>query len=526
MQKHPNRLWFLALLLGWLFDFLFWKHQPGAQFFIFIVLILAGGLALLYAEDIRPARSTLILLPFILFFAGVTFTRVEGLTVFLGYALALFLLAGLAATFRGGQWWRYSIADYAVKALQLAGSVIALAGITWFQARPPHNGESARAGRASRTVWPVVRGILVAVPVLAFFTALLSSADVVFARRVQDFVELFRLENLPEYIFRTIYILIMAYMLAGALLHAARKSADERLLGLEKPLLTPFFGFTEAAIVLGSVVALFALFVAVQFQYFFGGQSNITAEGFTYAEYARRGFGELVSVAFFSLLLFLGLGTVVRREHKIQHRIFAGLGVALTALVGVMLISAFHRLVLYESAYGFTRLRTYTHVFIIWLGLLLVATVVLDVLRKQRAFALAALIAALGFALNLSLLNVDAFITRSNIARAQAGFDLDVGYLAVLSADATPVMVGLYQSPALSDATRMRVGAALACKLHYDAAPEPNWRAFNLSRWQSQRALEPLASDLRAAYAQTGLYGNQVTAPGGVVYNCYSYQYD
>ncbi len=526
MEKHPYRLWLLTLALGWLFDFLFWQRAPGVQFFIFIILLLAGGLALLYTEGFRPARGTLILLPLLLFFAGVTFTRAEEMTVFLGYLLSLVLLAGLAVTFRGGQWWRYSLADYAAKALQLTGSVITLAGIFWFQTRQIENGESSRSGQASRAFWPVVRGILIAAPVLVFFTALLASADAVFARRVQDFVARFRLENLPEYIFRAIYILVIAYMLAGALLHAARKSADDHLLGLEKPLLKPFFGFTEASIVLGSVVVLFALFVGVQVQYFFGGQSNITAEGFTYAEYARRGFGELVSVAFFSLLLFLGLGTVVRRETERQHRLFAGLGVALTLLVGVMLVSAYQRLALYEAAYGFTRLRTYTHVFIIWLGLLLAVTAALDALRKQRAFALAALIAALGFAASLALMNVDAFIARSNIARAQSGFSLDVGYLADLSTDAVPVMAALYQSPALSDSTRSRVGAALACKLTYDAPPDTDWRAFNLSHWRAAQVLESLSPTLKASYTNEGLHGRKIKAPDGKIYDCYSYRYD
>ena len=54
-----------------------------------------------------------------------------------------------------------------------------------------------------------------------------------------------------------------------------------------------FLGFTEAAVVLGAVVVLFALFVVIQFQYFFGGQTNIGVQGYTYSEYARRGFGEL-----------------------------------------------------------------------------------------------------------------------------------------------------------------------------------------------------------------------------------------
>jgi hypothetical protein len=89
-------------------------------------------------------------------------------------------------------------------------------------------------------------------------------------------------------------------------LHAATQSKDEKLVGEEKPVLPPFLGFTEAAIVLGSVAVLFAAFVYIQFQYFFGGQANIHIDGYTYSEYARRGFGELITVAVFSLLLILG----------------------------------------------------------------------------------------------------------------------------------------------------------------------------------------------------------------------------
>ena len=68
-----------------------------------------------------------------------------------------------------------------------------------------------------------------------------------------------------------------------------------------------------------------------------------------------------------------------------------------------MLVSAFQRLVLYEAAYGFSRLRTYTHVFMIWLGLLLVAAIILEILRRERAVALAAAVASLGFAISLPI---------------------------------------------------------------------------------------------------------------------------
>src|SRR6185369_12711303 len=118
----------------------------------------------------------------------------------------------------------------------------------------------------------VLRGIVIALPVIAIFASLLSSADPIFADRFKKFTDLFRIDNLPEYIFRLVYILVFAYAIAGTFLHAAQKSNDQVE---EKQRFAPFLGFTESTIVLGSVVILFVAFVAIQFQYFFGGQTNI-----------------------------------------------------------------------------------------------------------------------------------------------------------------------------------------------------------------------------------------------------------
>lgn len=83
-----------------------------------------------------------------------------------------------------------------------------------------------------------------------------------------------------------------------------------------KPVIPLFLGFVELSIVLGSVVTLFTIFVVMQFQYFFGGHTNINVEGFTYSEYARRGFGELVTVAFFALLMLL----TFKRHYQTRNR--------------------------------------------------------------------------------------------------------------------------------------------------------------------------------------------------------------
>ena len=221
---------------------------------------------------------------------------------------------------------------------------------------------------------PVLRGLLIAAPIVLILGALLSSADMIFADRLEKFFELFDLERLPEYIFRVFYIIVLTYTFTGILLQAVLPKKTEERPDPNRTWVKPFLGWTESAIVLGSINLLFAFFVAIQFRYLFGGQANITAAGYTYSEYARKGFGELVTVAVLSLLIYLCLAAVTRTKNQGQQRGFSILSTLLMVLVLIMLASSLQRMLLYEGAYGFTRLRTYTHVFIFCLAALLIAT--------------------------------------------------------------------------------------------------------------------------------------------------------
>jgi hypothetical protein len=523
MKSNPNRFWLIVILLGWAFDFLFWnKPGLGVNFFIYASLCIGTGIYLLSTDGLHIARrSSLLLLPFA-FLAAVTFFRMEPLTAFLSVAMTIFLMGVFAITYLGGQWTQFGLLDYLFRYLHLFGSMIVRP--IMFNAEVKKEQTSLSEKRSSH-VWPVARGIVIALPIIAIFAALLSSADPVFGGRVQNIIDLLNIDNLSEYIFRLVYILLFAYALAGTYLHAAQKSAEPVD---EKPLLSPFLGFTESAIVLGSVVILFALFVVVQFEYFFGGQTNIAIEGYTYSEYARKGFGELVAVAFISLLLLLGLGAITRRETDQQRRTFSILGITLVGLVIVMLISAYQRLVLYETAYGFSRLRTYTHVFMIWLGLLLVTVVVLEMLRRERAIGLGMILAFLGFAASLGLLNVDAFIVDRNVQREldkQDGAELDVEYFLQLSDDAVPEMVDAFTDDSLPVSVRDGVGAALACKQYErdQNTQEIPWQAFHISRYRADILFAEISGELSAYQIIDKDWPAMVETPGGDKFSCYPY---
>jgi hypothetical protein len=143
----------------------------------------------------------------------------------------------------------------------------------------------------------VLLGLLLTLPVVSLLGALLASADPVFSQQLQRLLQVFNLEKLGEYLFRLFYISILAYFLSGVLLYALFSSREEKLSGGRRDGPAGGLGWLEAGIILASVDLLFASSCGAKFRYFFGGQANIHLEGFTYAEYARRGFNELVAVA-------------------------------------------------------------------------------------------------------------------------------------------------------------------------------------------------------------------------------------
>jgi len=539
MKTNPNKLWIFVFALGWLFDFLFWDKRPGVNFAIFSTACLIAAFYILWSDGLRPNRTSLILLPLFGFFAAVTFFRAEPITIFLAVTFTLLTLTLLAVTYLGGRWYLYTLIDYLSKSLQLFGSM--LGRPIAFMADVRKTQTEAGVQPSKRNIWPVVRGIAIAVPVIAIFASLLASADVIFGQRLTDLIHWFNVDNLPELIFRFVYIVIIGYSLAGVILHASTESKDENLANADKPLIPPFLGYVEATIVLGSVVALFAAFVVIQFQYFFGGATNIHIDGYTYAEYARRGFGELVTVAFFALLMLQTLTSITKRDTETQRRMFSGLGVALVALLLVMLVSAFKRLGLYEEIYGFSRLRTYTHVFLIWIGLLLVVTIALEILRKERMFTFAMLIASFGFAISLPILNVDAFIVKQNIQREILtvksedtlstridSVELDTNYFLDLSDDAVPTLVAAYQTPTLSDTVREKIGASLAC-IYYERGIDTHklpWQSFHLSTVNADKALASIKNDLKGFNVDSTNYPVIVSTPSGEDFSCSPYYYD
>jgi len=439
--KSSTRILLVALALGWSVDLLFYGKALGISAPLFALLLMVALFGLGRLKGVRPVQRNLWLLAPLIFFASMVFVRANPFVTFLNVVGCLALLGFIAHFYAAGHPQRLGLIGYPIVLLRMAGNALV-------QPAPlvsaSVNLETARQ-RGSRNLLPVIRGLLLALPVLVIFTLLLASADLVFADYLEDLFSLDILPDLLELLWRGIIVLGSAWFLAGGMAYALGRSqtsddqgALEKALGSLAQVVR--LGFIEVATVLISVDLLFLVFVGIQFAYLFGGQANITVEGYTYARYARRGFFELVAVSVLTLGLILGLRWLARRETHRQVRIFNGLSSLMVGLVLVILASAFQRLRLYEAAYGYTQLRLYSHVFMVWLAVAFVWFLV-TLWRWPDRFAIGAFVAALGFLITLNAINSDAFIAEQNLARYQATGKLDAHYLTRLSEDAVPALV-------------------------------------------------------------------------------------
>jgi hypothetical protein len=288
--------------------------------------------------------------------------------------------------------------------------------IAW---RAMPRGGTARAGGVA------ARGVLIATPALLLFAALLMSADAAFAKLIKDLFWF----DVPEAVMHVIVTIVIAAMCAGFLRSLLFSGGRFRI---SRPSFVALPA-AETNIALGLVNLLFATFVVVQFRYFF-----LITNPASLAQYARRGFFELVAVVALVLPMLLAAEWLV----EAKNRTFRILAATQVALVLVIAASAYRRMQLYRDEFGLTQDRFYATAFMIWLAVLLLWLVGTVLTGRRNRFAVGAIAAAVSAVVVLHAINPDALIAETNLARAIAGRrTLDAAYVSRLSDDAAPVIL-------------------------------------------------------------------------------------
>lgn len=339
-----------------------------------------------------------------------------------------------------------------------------------------------------RRTFAIGRGLLLAVPPVVVFGALFAAADPTFERYVTMLTAL-GTEDLPAHLVLTLgFGWIAAGLLRGALPGARRNPLDR--------LRPPRVGVEETAVILGLVTALFAAFVALQLTYLFGGRATIESiSGLTLAEYARRGFFELVAASGLVLALLLALGAAAPRGPG--RWVYRGLAGALIGLVLLVIASALLRLRLYVDEFGLTTDRFYAAAFVVWLALALGWFAVTVVRGRPRPFTSGAVAMGIAAVFMLGAADPAALVARTNLDR-ESPRPVDGSYLRSLGADAAPAVLG--GLAALHPDDRCATARHMLDRWGPEAtAPEDrqaDWRVWNAGEAAARRAVAGQATRL------------------------------
>jgi hypothetical protein len=477
----------VSLLLGLIFNYLFYNQLAGISFLIYVILLCTGLFGFLFLFKISFNKAGLWFLPVILFFAAMVGVRENEFLRFWNIVLTFGFLLLLARNTIGFKIRQYLFFDYLKTIVHLPFNMLGKS-FTAFGRMISSVKISSRKKQTSQ----IVKGILITLPIALFFFFLFSSADLVFNKFVAGIFNINFSVN-PDVATQIWLTLIFTILWFGAYIYILENvSSQDNISPL--PMVRSYkFGNIEAGILFATLSALFLTFVVIQIKYLFAGHDAITKLGYTYAEYAHKGFGELIAVALLTFsLIFLAEKYIERTEDR-PSNVFKILTSILVLLILVIMASAFMRLGIYEQAYGFTLDRILVQAFIIWLAavfLWLGCKIIKNV--NDRSFIFGLFLSITTFFILFNLINPDAFVTKQNINQFAKSGVLDTTYLASLSADAVPRLMSLLEIPGVKDKDGRELSkeVAIALKSYYEYSSGYSWKSFNVSRYKALQLIE------------------------------------
>lgn len=472
-----------SLSLAVVFNYLFFYNQIGISVLIFVSALL--GVVLIFGRTQQLIRLDALqkswwLVALIVFFSLMPAVHANGFLTFLNIAVTFALLMLLAYQLVGMSALLMKFRDYVVLTVLVPFRMLArmFSTISFIS--------QVRSKVKSRDMGiRIFKGVLMALPVLIVFGILFSNADLVFSEFLNGIADI----TVSEVVMQYIALLGLAFILGFSYLSFVffPKPLSRPPAQSAETVVTEGKG-VEVLVFLGLIATLFIIFIGFQITYLFGGDTNIVSAGFTYAEYARRGFWELLAVSILSLLVLLATEKYAGAEMKKENK-FIIPAMILIVEVGIVMFSAFKRLSLYIDAYGMTSQRFYVAGAILLLLVLFILLAVKFLKSKsEQFFAFSTLLSMIVFLIVVNAINPDSYIAKSNIERYNQTGKVDVFYVGGLSSDATAHKLELYNNLSGEDKDQMK--AALQSQKIQLQESRGDWQSANIARAKSLKLLQ------------------------------------
>ncbi len=283
----------------------------------------------------------------------------------------------------------------------------------------------------------VLIGFIITIPLFVIVLALLMSADIVFENMANGILEGISFGNILLVAWMVCFMFLASYCM---LVQFCKKPLSEEVKDKRK-------GEPLIAIPVATILSLlYLVFSVVQILYLFMGNMELP-EGYTYAEYAREGFFQLLAVGILNLVLVL-VGLCYFRPNKVLKAVLT----VMSACTFIMLISSAMRMIIYIQYYYLTFLR----ILVLWslvVLFLIFAGVMIYTHKESFPLFRYSMVVVTCLYLGLSFSHPDYWIAKVNVESMQEDRSnffkgkeyRDYDYLTTLSTDAAPVMLELLE---------------------------------------------------------------------------------
>lgn len=341
----------------------------------------------------------------------------------------------------------------------------------------------------NKNVISIFLGALCALPILIVILPLLISSDAAFEGLIQN---LFNFETLFGSIIIGLLLFIPLFTIVFSLKHD-----NVKLKGKSK---SNFKGLNVFALnsFLGIICFVYLIYFLSQTAYFINGFAKILPEGYSFAEYARRGFFEMSIICAINLAVIFITSVLSKKSNgKLPaSQQFLALAVCLYSLLFISSVAA--KMYLYINKYGMTRLRILTSVFMLLL-LIVFILVIIRLFAPKFPYMRVAIISILLVGLTVCYADIDTVISKYNVYAYKANLTqtIDVQSLELLSDSSVPFLIELLDDK--DEEVVLQAKYALKSKLswHFDydennelmKIQPDDFRAFNYNQQRAEKLL-------------------------------------
>lgn len=315
-----------------------------------------------------------------------------------------------------------------------------------------------------------IKSIIIVIPIIIVVLFLLISADLMFENLFTNAFKIFENIKIEIIIGKILAIIILFTYLGGTIIYLSKYKEIKRI--QNKPLKVDNYTIKLLLTVLNIIYLVFDI-IQIKSLVFHQVSMDIT-----YAEYARRGFFQLMIISIINITILL-----ISKQSKEYNKYIKSMSIIMIVFTLIIIASSFMRMYMYENAYGYTIARLLVYIILITEVILIIPTIIY-IFKKINILKYYLIITITMYTI-INLLPIDYFIARNNINRYYKTGKIDVEYLKNYNYDNIPLLVELNENLEEKESLKEYL-------IEIKNQEKTNIIEYNISKQKAYKALEKI----------------------------------